>query len=216
MKSALRASPFPVTALHSSNVINQALAKFADTHKLRFTRTYRKDGSPYVESKNWSLVRSYAGYRRYDTKEELLALMQVDRLIALKPNLFMPTMKLAAKEKVGRGSVSATILTRRKTRKGPACSVSAIPDNRRGTCYRPSRFWEAVSYGSCLTHRPGRTRERCRSTTLTPQRRKTVSEVTRGRRSDRAYAAIRRSASSSPFVQYSELIAQRFREKGST
>lgn len=106
MKSVLRALPFPVTALHSDNgseFINQTLAKFADAHKLRFTRSraYRKNDSPYVESKNWSLVRSYAGYRRYDTKEELLALMQLDRLIALKHNLFMPTMKLVAKERVG-------------------------------------------------------------------------------------------------------------------
>ncbi|MEO0082746.1 MAG: transposase family protein [candidate division WOR-3 bacterium] len=79
MKSILRAAPFPVTAIHSDNgseFINQALAKPADKHKLRFTRSraYQENDSPYVESKNWSLVRSYVGYRRHDTKEENLAL----------------------------------------------------------------------------------------------------------------------------------------------
>lgn len=46
-------------------------------------------------------MRSYAGYRRYDSKEEHRALARLDRLIALKHNLFMPSMKLVAKERVG-------------------------------------------------------------------------------------------------------------------
>ncbi len=106
MKSIFRSLSFQPTAIHSDNgseFINRALAAFAEEQKLPFTRSraYQKNDSPYVESKNWALVRSYAGYRRYDTKQENLALARLDRLIALKHNLFMPSMKLVAKERVG-------------------------------------------------------------------------------------------------------------------
>lgn len=106
MKSIFRSLPFEPTAIHSDNgseFINQALAKFAEERKLPFTRSrvYKKNDSPYVESKNWTLVRSYSGYRRYDSKAENRALVRLDRLIALKHNLFMPSMKLIAKKRVG-------------------------------------------------------------------------------------------------------------------
>jgi len=106
IKSIFRSLPFKPTGIHSDNgseFINRALAKFAEDRKLPFSRSraYQKNDSPYVESKNWALVRSYAGYRRYDSKTENRALARLDRLITLKHNLFMPSMKLVAKERVG-------------------------------------------------------------------------------------------------------------------
>ena len=49
-----------------------------------------------------SLVRVYTGYRRYDTEEELSFLQPLTRLISLKHNLFIPTMKLVEKHREGR------------------------------------------------------------------------------------------------------------------
>ncbi|WP_448589074.1 hypothetical protein [Thermodesulfobium sp.] len=36
----------------------------------RLPKPYRKNDSCYVESKNWSMVKFYAGWNRYDTDEE--------------------------------------------------------------------------------------------------------------------------------------------------
>ncbi|MFN3479962.1 MAG: hypothetical protein ACK415_06210, partial [Thermodesulfovibrionales bacterium] len=57
--------------------------------------------SPYVESKNWSMVRAYTGWRRYDTDEELEILKKLERLIAVRQNIFMPQMKLTYRHREG-------------------------------------------------------------------------------------------------------------------
>ncbi len=76
-------------------------AEFCKEKGIEFTRSrpYRKNDAPYVESKNWSLVRAYVGWRRYDTEEELRALDRLLRLIAVRHNLFMPHMKLISRER---------------------------------------------------------------------------------------------------------------------
>jgi len=104
--------PFKVTAFHSDNgseFINAHLAKFARKLGVPFTRsrTYHKNDAPYAESKNWTMVRAYTGYRRYDTEEETLILQETTKLISLKHNLYIPTMKIVSKrwfkESCGRG-----------------------------------------------------------------------------------------------------------------
>ena len=72
--------------------------------QIPFTRSrpFQKNDAPYAESKNWSLVRAYTGYRRYDTEEELSFLQPLTQLISLKHNLFIPTMKLLEKQRRGR------------------------------------------------------------------------------------------------------------------
>lgn len=100
--------PFKPTALHSDNgseFINHYLDEFARaTLKIPFTRSrpYCKNDSPFVESKNWSLVRTYVGYRRYDSAEELRILDELLRLISIKHNYFMPTMKIKERYWQGR------------------------------------------------------------------------------------------------------------------
>jgi len=70
---------------------------------MKYTRSreYHKNDSPYVASRQWTMVRSYVGYRRYDTDKEHAILDQLDRLISLKHNYFMPMMKIIKKERVG-------------------------------------------------------------------------------------------------------------------
>lgn len=60
-----------------------------------------KTTSPTFKSKNWSMVRAYTGWRRYDTDEELKVLDSLLRLVAMRHNLFMPQMKLATRKREG-------------------------------------------------------------------------------------------------------------------
>ena len=98
--------PFDITALHSDNgseFINAHIERFTRTAGIQFTRSrvYHKNDAPYVESKNWTMVRSYTGYRRYDTEREFNILSKLNRLISIRHNYFIPTMKLARKERIG-------------------------------------------------------------------------------------------------------------------
>ena len=106
LKEIIATVPFRVSALHSDNgsaFINNHLYRFTQKHKISFTRSrdYHKNDAPYVESKNYSRVRRYTGYRRYDTERELLILQELMRLVSLKHNLFIPTMKLQSKYRLG-------------------------------------------------------------------------------------------------------------------
>jgi hypothetical protein len=76
--------------------------RFCKEAKIEFTRSrpYRKNDAPYVESKNWSMVRAYTGWRRYDTEEELKALQRLVKLVSIRSNLFMPQMKLTERIRI--------------------------------------------------------------------------------------------------------------------
>ena len=98
LKHILPRLPFKPTELHSDNggeFINAPLVRATGRIKLKQTRSraYHKNDAPYVESKNGSLVRAYVGHRRHDSREEFLILRRLVPLIALRHNLFMPTMK---------------------------------------------------------------------------------------------------------------------------
>ncbi|HEX7607846.1 MAG TPA: DDE-type integrase/transposase/recombinase [Candidatus Cryosericum sp.] len=63
LTTALSHLPSPVLVLHSDNgseFINDELRRFCDAHGIRFTRSrpWHKNDNCYVESKNWTLVRS--------------------------------------------------------------------------------------------------------------------------------------------------------------
>lgn len=106
LKNIRQRVPFKIVTLHSDNgveFINDFVYTFTQIHDIRFTRSraYQKNDAPYVESRNWTLVRSYTGYRRYDTDAEFVVLEKLIPLISLKHNYFMPTMKLISKTRVG-------------------------------------------------------------------------------------------------------------------
>jgi len=98
LKHILARLPFKAAGLHSDNggeFLNTTLLRTTSRRSLKQTRSrsYHKNDAPYVESKNGSLVRAYIGHRRHDTRQELTILRQLVPLIALRHNLFMPTMK---------------------------------------------------------------------------------------------------------------------------
>ena len=101
------ALPFPLLGLDSDNgseFINAHLVKYCKDNEITFTRSrpYRKNDSCYVEQKNYTAVRRYVGYFRYDTEEELDLLRKLYEFLRLYLNFFQPQARL--KEKVREGS----------------------------------------------------------------------------------------------------------------
>ncbi|MEM4367395.1 MAG: hypothetical protein QW035_04705 [Candidatus Anstonellales archaeon] len=58
------------------------MQRFCKEKGIEFTRSrpYRKNDSPYVESKNRSMVRSHTGWRRYDREEEYEIFKRLENL----------------------------------------------------------------------------------------------------------------------------------------
>ena len=105
LEDIYKTMPVPLRKLHSDNgseFINAHVKRFCMENKIEFTRSrpYRKNDSCYVESKNWSMVKFYTGWNRYDTDEELKVLQVLLKLVCLKNNLFMPQMKYIEKIRI--------------------------------------------------------------------------------------------------------------------
>jgi hypothetical protein len=65
-------------------------------------RPYKKDDNAHVEQKNWTHVRKPLGYGRFDTKTAVDAINDLYRHeLRWFQNLFLPSMKLIAKTRVG-------------------------------------------------------------------------------------------------------------------
>lgn len=100
--------PFALKHIHSDNG-----SEFINDHLLDYTRQkgkelgfsrsrpYQKNDNPHVECKNWTIVRQYTGYRRYDTSKEMKVIEKLYKLIELKHNLFVPSMKIIEKKRIG-------------------------------------------------------------------------------------------------------------------
>lgn len=74
--------------------------------ELTRSRPYHKNDNAHVEQKNWTHVRQWFGYERYD-KEELVELINILTRGALGQlqNFFAPTLKLQEKKRDERGRV---------------------------------------------------------------------------------------------------------------
>lgn len=101
-----RQLPFPLRGLDSDNgteFINHHLVRYCKLEKITFTRArpYRKNDTCYVEQKNWSVVRRFAGYARYEGQNTCNILNDLYRILHDYINFFMPSMKL--REKIRNG-----------------------------------------------------------------------------------------------------------------
>jgi hypothetical protein len=91
---------------NGSEFINWHLFRYFDERKkpVKFTRSrpYRKNDNAHVEGKNWTHIRQYLGYERFDKIE---IVQQLNDLYTsewrLYHNFFMPSSKLVAKQRVG-------------------------------------------------------------------------------------------------------------------
>lgn len=98
--------PFSLLGLDSDNgaeFINWILKRYCEEHQITFTRIrpYRKNDNCYVEQKNYTVVRRFLGYARYDTEEQLLITKEILKLVELYVNFWQPVMKLKSKQRVG-------------------------------------------------------------------------------------------------------------------
>ena len=102
-----QALPFRLRGIDSDNgseFINQHLWDYCQAQELQFTRgrPYKKDDNAHIEQKNWTHVRRLLGYVRYDSPGG--AGRDPDPYrgeLRLFQNLFLPSVKLPRKERVG-------------------------------------------------------------------------------------------------------------------
>ena len=101
--------PFPLLGLDSDNggeFINHHLVKHCHGHvpPLAFTRSrpWRKNDQAHIEQKNYTNVRLWFGYERYDNPAVCPLINALCRgALGQLLNYFLPTMKLERKERVG-------------------------------------------------------------------------------------------------------------------
>ena len=107
LKESRNRSPFSWKEIHSDNgteFINWHLLKYTSNEGIYFSRSrpYKKNDNCLVEQKNWTHVKKFVGYSRYDTEDELMALNDLYRgEMRLYKNFFQPVIKLISKERIG-------------------------------------------------------------------------------------------------------------------
>ena len=98
--------PFALKGLDSdggSEFINWHMIDYCQNNNLFFTRSRpdRKNDNAYVEQKNYTHIRKWLGYRRYDSQKQLKMINDLYRNeLRLFNNFFRPVMKIKSKEKI--------------------------------------------------------------------------------------------------------------------
>ena len=97
--------PVPLLGIDSDNdgaFINAHLKRYCDEEKITFTRSrpYKKNDQAHVEGKNWTAVRQYVGYMRFEGDLARIALNALYKDLRLYINFFQPMMKLKEKIRV--------------------------------------------------------------------------------------------------------------------
>ncbi len=106
LKTIRRRLPFPLLGIHpdnQSNLINNHVYEYAENEGIEFTRSrpYKKNDNCFVEQKNWTHVRKFVGYLRYDTQKEFEILNGLYRNeLRLYKNFFQPVIKLKSKTRI--------------------------------------------------------------------------------------------------------------------
>ena len=98
--------PFGLRGIDSDNgseFINDHLRRYCHRRRIQFTRgrPYKKDDNAHIEQKNWTHVRKILGYVRYDSEQALAAINAMYADLRVLQNLFLPTVKLLTKERIG-------------------------------------------------------------------------------------------------------------------
>ena len=98
--------PFELLGLDSdtgSEFVNWHMVKWCKENNLSFTRSrpYYKNDNAYVEQKNYTHIRQWLGYRRYDRPDQLELINDLYRNELRRfNNYFRPVMKISSKQKV--------------------------------------------------------------------------------------------------------------------
>jgi len=92
--------PFKILGIDSDNgseFINYHLLSYCQQQGIQFTRSrpYKKDDNAHIEQKNWTHVRKFMGWDRYDSPKSLEAMNDLyENELSLFMNLFQPSVKL--------------------------------------------------------------------------------------------------------------------------
>jgi hypothetical protein len=105
--------PFPLCGLDSDNggeFINHHLKRYLLQREkpVGFTRSrpYRKNDNAHIEQKNYTQVRQWFGYERYDNPEVVPLINSLCKgALGQLLNYFLPTLKLESKERIGSRTV---------------------------------------------------------------------------------------------------------------
>jgi len=106
LKSIQTRLPFRLLGIHpdnQNNLINEHVYQYSQKQGIEFTRSrpYKKNDNCFVEQKNWTHVRKFVGYLRYDTQKELEILNDLYRNeLRLYKNFFQPVIKLKEKSRI--------------------------------------------------------------------------------------------------------------------
>ena len=98
--------PFPVLGIDSDNdsvFINQTLMEYCADRGIEFTRSraYRKNDQAWIEQKNGSVVRRFAGHERYSGRIAGQTMVHLYKAVRLHVNYFQPSFKLLEKIRDG-------------------------------------------------------------------------------------------------------------------
>jgi hypothetical protein len=98
--------PFALKGVDSDSggeFVNWHMVRYCEKEKLFFARSRpnKKNDNAYVEQKNYTHIRKWMGYRRYDTEAERDLMNDLCRKeLGLFNNFFRPVMKISKKERV--------------------------------------------------------------------------------------------------------------------
>lgn len=84
--------------------MNDRFISYCESQKnLEYTRgrSGKKNDNPYVEQRNYEVVRKQVGYARYEGEEDQKLLSDIYRSRNLLDNFFIPSQRLISKERVG-------------------------------------------------------------------------------------------------------------------
>ena len=107
LEEIIKTLPFKVLGIDSDNgseFINHHLFDWCERKDIQFTRSrpYKKDDNAHIEQKNWTHVRKFLGWDRYDTQEALEAINDLYKNeLALFMNYFQPSVKLIKTIRIG-------------------------------------------------------------------------------------------------------------------
>lgn len=99
--------PFKVLGIDSDNgseFINYHLFDWCEKKDIQFTRSrpYKKDDNAHIEQKNWTHVRKFMGWDRYDSYDALEAMNDLyENELCLFMNLYQPSVKLQKVLRIG-------------------------------------------------------------------------------------------------------------------
>ena len=98
--------PFPVLGIDSDNdsvFTNQTLMEHCADRGIEFTRSraYRKNDQAWIEQKNGSVVRRFAGHDRYSGRIAGQTMVHLYQAVRLHVNYFQPSFKLLEKIRDG-------------------------------------------------------------------------------------------------------------------